>query len=268
MAKTTEGSRPAKTRAKTSAALVPASPKAGALVRVRQDGGKAVFRRGEVTMVAGEVHPIGGRAVVVDAAYYVGADAVGRAARLGNADKLAWRDAATGYECIMIRDPSDGFLRGFVGVEPGHPLYGFEHEAIPPDFDIEVHGGLTYSAICEEGPSPKPRLIREARSICHVRQAALHAPVVHATDHSPAHDAAWWFGFDCNHLYDQVPGRLGDCARFLAEETGTAFRDEAYVYDQIVDLAAQLRAIADGLPRPERTGAAPPPVGLDPSKAG
>lgn len=266
MAKKIGDSRPAKSRAKSGTALVPVA-KAGALVRIEQEGGGAMFRQGDVAMVPGRIHSLGGREVVVDAAYYVGADAAARAARLGNADKLAWRDAATGLECIMIRDDRDGFLRGFVGVEPEHPLYGFEHEAVPPDLNIEVHGGLTYSAICQSGPSPQPRLVREARSICHVHVTELRAPVAEATDHRPAHDGAWWFGFDCNHLYDQVPGRLGDRARFLADETGTEFRDEGYVYEQIVDLAAQLHAIAEGRPKPERTGASPPPLGLDPRKA-
>lgn len=99
-----------------------------------------------------------------------------------------------------------------------------------------------------------------------VRPARYEQPV-EATDHRPRHDDAWWFGFDCNALYDKVPGRLGDRARFLAAETGSTFKDEAYVYDQVVHLAAQLRAIADGRPMPERVGAAPPPIGLDPRRA-
>ncbi len=272
MAKSNDGTRAPRTRAKPGTALVPATGAKGALVRIDDgDVAGAVFRQDDVTLVVGQVYPMGIREVVVDAAYYVGGDrerARARAGRLGNADKLAWRDEATGYECIIMRDTRDGFLRGFVGVERAHPLYGFEHEAVPAELDIEVHGGLTYSAICERGPSPRPRLSREALSICHVpRRSAGHDSVVNATDHRPQHDDAWWFGFDCNALYDKVPGRVGDPTPFLAAETGRTFRDEAYVYDQVVDLAAQLRAIADGRPKPERTGSLPPAIGLDPRRA-
>lgn len=272
MTKSKDGARPPRTRAKPGTALAPLKGKGNALVRIDcgdEDG--AVFQQGEVTLVVGQVYPMGGRELVVDAAYYVGGDGVSgpvRAARLGNADKLAWRDEATGYECIIMRDTRDGYLRGFVGVEATHPLYGFEHRALPADLDIEVHGGITYSAICQHGPSPAPRLVQEARSICHVQtRPAIYDPVVSATDHRPQHDDAWWFGFDCNQLYDKVPGKVGDPARFLSAEIGTTFRDEAYVYEQVVDLAAQLRAIADGRPKPERTGAPPPPIGRDPRRS-
>lgn len=63
-----------------------------------------------------------------------------------------------------------------------------------------------------------------------------------------------------------MPNDRRDRERFLGHETGAVFRDEGYVYDQVVDLAAQLRAIADGAPKPPRTGATPPPLGLDPKK--
>lgn len=243
------------------------APRTGALVKV-EDGVPqgAVFEQGGVTAVFGRPYPMGGREIVADAAYYVGGGEAAQAARLGGADKVAWRDVATGYECIIMRERPGGYLRGFVGIEPGHPLYGFRHDAIPPELDVEVHGGVSYSALCQDGPSPKPQLIYEVRRICHVLVGSV--PVVNATDHRPAHDRAWWFGFDCNHVYDVVPGDQRDRERFLGRETGGVLRDEGYVYGQVVDLAAQLRAIEVGAPKPPRTGAAPPPLGLDPRKAG
>lgn len=267
MAKSKDGTRAPRTGAKPGTAIAPSTSRKGALVRIDDRGGDgAVFRQGEVTLVVGRPYPMGDRDVLIDAAYYVDDGAAPRAARLGGADKVAWRDAATGFECIIMRETPGGYLRGFVGVEPGHPLYGFEHDAIPPELGIEVHGGLTYSAVCQAGPSPQRRLIYEVRRICHVPVG--YAPVANATDHRPAHDDAWWFGFDCNHVYDVVPGDRRDRERFLGAETGAVLRDEGYVYDQVVDLAAQLRAIADGRPKPPRTGAAPPPLGLDPKRAG
>lgn len=267
MPKRIQGPRPARTRAKPGTALMPnAGARGGALVKV-DDGVEqgAAFSQGDVTVVLGRPYAMGDSEIVADAAYYVGGSEATKGARLGGADKVAWRDAATGYECIMMRDVRGRHLRGFVGVEPGHPLYGFHHAAVPPELDIEVHGGLSYSAICQDGPSPQPLLAHEVARICHV--PPVIPPIVNATDHRPAHDRAWWFGFDCDQVYDVVPGDRNDRERFLDRETGAVLRDEGYVHDQVVHLAAQLRAIADGTPKPARAGAPPPPLGLDPKKA-
>ena len=270
MTRKTNEPRKAGTRAKSASALVPVPASTGGrLVKTTDREDASVFRDKDVTLIVGKQYVMGDLSVLADAVYYVGGEAGGRDGRLDEADKIAWRDPATSYECIIMRDPRGGYLSGYVAVPPGHPLYGFDHDAVPPDLDIEVHGGLTYSAICDEGPSPARRLVNEARSICHVQlRPASYAPVEHATDYRAGHDQAWWFGFECNHVYDVVPGERNDRARFLGSETGAAFRDECYVYGQVVDLAAQLRAVADGGPKPERTGAPPPPLGLDPKKAG
>lgn len=270
MAKKTTQPRSRKSRSKPGTELVPASAKPpGQLVKLSDQGDVSVYREKEVTLVVGQPFTIGDLCVVTDAVYYTGEKPDGRNGRLGHADKIAWRDPATNYECIIMRDPRGHYLSGYVAVPPSHPLYGFDHAAIPPDLDIEVHGGLTYSAICDGGPSPSRRLLNEARSICHVAPGRLrYAPIEHATDHRPSHDDAWWFGFRCNHIYDIVPGAGNDRSRFLGHETGATFKDEGYVYGQVVDLAAQLRAIADGEPKPVRISAPPPPLGLDPKRGG
>jgi hypothetical protein len=261
MPKKTTGPRPTKGRRSTTALVTTSGAAGRQLAKATGAADASVFKEKDVTLVVGQPYAMGDLSVVADAVYYVGG---GRNGELGDADKIAWRDAASGYECIIMRDGSGGYLSGYVAVPVGHPLYGFDHDAIPPDLDIEVHGGLTYSAICDEGPSPRRLLIREARTICHVPRGLLR----HATDYRTAHDQAWWFGFECNHVYDIVPGQRNDRDRFLGHETGATFKDEAYVYGEVIHLAAQLRAIADGAPKPTRTGSPPPPLGLDPKKAG
>jgi hypothetical protein len=186
---------------------------------------------------------------------------------LGEADKLAWVDPATGLECIMLRDHPNGFLSGYVGVPESHPLFGWDHEAVPSNLGIEVHGGLTYSRICGEGPSPQPRLITEVRRICHVVVVVGTAPLRHGSDHR-VHEGQWWFGFDCNHLYDVVPGRKYDRPRFMGAETDAEYRDDGYVVREIRNLAAQLKAIQDGRPIPAREGPPLPPACLDPRAGG
>lgn len=180
---------------------------------------------------------------------------------LGEADKVAWIDPVTGYECIMLRDHPRGFLSGYVGVPAGHPLFGWRHHAVPSALGIEIHGGLSYSRICDDGPSPQRRLIREFRRICHVIVGV--EPLRHATEHR-AEDGQWWFGFDCDHVYDIVPGEGRDRAQFMGAETRAEYRDDGYVVREIRNLAAQLKAIADGRPMPSRDGPPLPPVGLEP----
>jgi hypothetical protein len=173
---------------------------------------------------------------------------------LGEADKVAWRDAATGYECIMLREPNGGYLGGYVGIPKSHPLYGFEHEAVPADIGIEVHGGLSYSRICNEGPSPKRSFVlTESRRICHTYEVH-YKQATQAGDYRVEDAHAWWFGFDCNHVYDRGPEEKDGRGGYLSAETAATYRDDTYVMREILNLAAQLKAIADGDPVPPRRG--------------
>lgn len=249
-------------------ALVPVAAHAQAIVALSGvDAAEPVIQRdGAITLVVGQLYPMRGITIRASEVYY---DADLRRDRpegpaLDEADKIAWRDPATGYECIMLRDRDAGFLSGYVGVPSGHPLFGFDHDALPDDLGVDVHGGLTYSRICDDGPSPDRRIIRESRRICHV--VVGHAPLVHGSDYR-VQEHAWWFGFSCDHLYDALTGRGSrHDRRFLAAETGPVYRDDAYVCTEVQNLAAQLRAIADGLPVPPRQGAPLPPRGLDPKE--
>ncbi|HEX8388519.1 MAG TPA: hypothetical protein VF636_05840 [Sphingomonas sp.] len=165
------------------------------------------------------------------------------------ADKIAWVDPATGLACIIRRAAYGGHLCGYVGVEPGHSLFGFRHDAFPHVFDIRVHGGLDYSEACERGP--------EETTVCHVTADDM----VH--DES---DPRWWFGFSCDQPYDVVPGiRTTPDATMAAEPV---YRDEAFVFEQCGMLAAQLQAIAEGRPLDLSGTPGPLPIGLDPDRAG
>ena len=50
----------------------------------------------------------------------------------------AWIDAATGYECEILRTQA-GNLCGYVYLPPGHPDFGRGRN----EFDAIVHGGVT-----------------------------------------------------------------------------------------------------------------------------
>ncbi len=250
----------------TGRPLVAILGSAEAAARVGAAGG-AVIREGGTTLVSGRRYVTSGGTIDADEIFYVEeVTPETGGCWLGEADKVAWRDPASGYECIMMRATEGGYLSGYVGVPRHHLLWGWKYEAIPADFGIEVHGGLTYARICEDGPTPERRIVVEARRICHVpRRVRTGSATNHATGYRVEDAHLWWFGFDCDHAYDLVPDEDRHArARFLAAEIGQVYRDDGYVYREVRNLAAQLRAIADGVEAPPRDGPPLPPVGLDP----
>lgn len=138
-------------------------------------------------------------------------------------DRIEWIDEATGAPCLMKRN-GWGAWCGYSAVNPGHPLHGVNYmDACDGAREIEVHGGLTYSDLCSGG-------------ICHVPQPG-----------EP--DDVWWFGFDCGHGCDLVPSTAKpEMVEFLnvmleGRSAHVAYRDGAYVREQVTNLARQLAAI-------------------------
>jgi hypothetical protein len=135
-------------------------------------------------------------------------------------DKAQWVDEATGLDCLIVRNRL-GALCGYVGVPPEHPAHGKDYYDMP---DIEVHGGLTYADRCQEGA--------EEHGICHVPEPGRPADV-------------WWFGFDCGHCWDLVPGiadALGSIGRSPYRGDREVYRDFTYVQAEVAQLARQLAA--------------------------
>lgn len=97
----------------------------------------------------------------------------------GEPDKAVWVDEATGLDCMVRRGPV-GSLCGYAGVALDHPLHGEDCDAL----DMDVNGGLTYAAGCQDSDEPS--------AICHTPQPGRP-------------DDVWWFGFDCAHAYDFSP---------------------------------------------------------------
>lgn len=114
----------------------------------------------------------------------------------GEPDFVEWTDEATGLPCRIVRGRL-GQLNGYVGVDASHPWHGLDYGNLP--VDVDAHGGLTYADRMKDSE-------------------------------------AWWFGFDCAHLYDFVPG-LRD-SMFGYE----VYRDLHYVREQVRNLASQVKA--------------------------
>ena len=126
-------------------------------------------------------------------------------------DEPDFQDGETEYGYpLVIRRGGSGALCGYVGLPPEHPLAGRDYD-VEILWDIEVHGGLTYAHSRMEG--------------------------------GPEGD--WWFGFDCSHSGDRVPG-MHEFVEYtdtgLVEEK---YRNIQYVREQTVKLADQLKAIQD-----------------------
>jgi hypothetical protein len=137
-------------------------------------------------------------------------------------DKAVWVDEATGLDCMIHRNRI-GALCGYVGVGPDHPLHGQDRD----DMDVEVHGGLTYSARCQEDAP-------ENDGLCHVPEPGRP-------------DDVWWFGFDCLHLLDTAPGLIVTNARIAAlhpelgrEPLSYTYKTFDYVKHEVEYLARQL----------------------------
>ncbi len=141
-------------------------------------------------------------------------------------DKAVWVDETTDLDCMINRGPL-GALCGYVGVGPDHPYHGKDYDTINPD----VHGGLTFSDPCAEGDDP-------ADGICHVPQPGRP-------------DDVWWFGFDCGHYMDVIPGMIEVMAGIEAKTTeligpsdfsfgNPVYRGFDYVKGEVTTLATQL----------------------------
>jgi hypothetical protein len=128
-------------------------------------------------------------------------------------DKIQWVDKATDLDCLMHRSPLGAWC-GYVGVPAGHPYFQKEYDDVS---GIKVHGGLTYSAFCQDTDD-------ESQGVCHVPEPGRPHKV-------------WWFGFDCAHGFDMTPGALP-----YNREHGV-YRNRRYVTQQVTRLAKQLMEV-------------------------
>lgn len=125
--------------------------------------------------------------------------------------KIQGVDDATKLPCLIVRGPM-GALCGYSGVYPDHPFYKAKYA----DVDVEVHGGLTFADGCAHSED-------ESQGICHVPEPGTS-------------DNVWWFGFDCAHCFDLMPGIFN----LLRPTERDVYRDVPYVAAQVTSLAAQL----------------------------
>lgn len=168
-------------------------------------------------------HRFGTRLVAVEQQHNVGMIAPGEPGPWsGEADKIAWTDSGTDYSCVIRRDAAGGHLCGYVGVGRSHPLFGFALRALL-GLDLVVHGGVKRANPC---------LACEPESV----------PICRAC----GRDDAWWIGFECNGPDDLQPKAPPE-SRSAAGIGDRLYRDEAYVYAEVISLARQLKDVEDSV---------------------
>lgn len=197
--------------------------------------------------------PIPGTRVVPDAAFRNDRHPIGPGPWDGEPDKFAWTDSATGYPCVVVREPT-GEYGSHVGVPPTHPLSGHAAGAVPGELSDGLHRPITCAQPCQ-------RRVPEPLSICHVLgRNPESARQLTAADE--AVDDAWWLGMVFNGPRDIVPSHPGK--RPLAAERGQIYRNARFALEQATLLVKRLYdwdndsgadrwldAKASALPKPE-----------------
>lgn len=146
----------------------------------------------------------------------------------GEPDKVQWKDATTGLDCLANRNSHSGNWCGYVGLPPGHKWHGKGYDDVRFDDEEDpypnVHGGLTFASECEKADEP-------CRGICHIPAPG-----------EPEH--LWWLGFDCHHGHDYAPGSAAfERSRgweLNQGDSSRSYRTLDYVKAECANLAAQL----------------------------
>lgn len=131
-------------------------------------------------------------------------------------DKIQWVDEATGFPCLVVRNAMGSWC-GYVGIGRYHRYYGVPFGQAQ---DIDVHGGLTFSASCSE----------DENGVCHVVGP-------NEDDH------VWWLGFDHAHGYDATPAHSAFFRRYGIRDETEFYTTVDAARDEVRDLAKQLKAL-------------------------
>jgi hypothetical protein len=154
-------------------------------------------------------------------------------------DELEWRDARTGLRCKLRRNSHMGILCGYVGVPPGHSLFGWDYHddiKLKPEFmqgsldEVSVFSLFTYDKEAyENGTIPLDIALK------------VHGGLTWTEEEG----GLWWFGFDCGHAFDLSPGLQALYREHNLDlpDNYETYRDVNYVKQQCTDLAFQLKQL-------------------------
>lgn len=150
---------------------------------------------------------------------------------------------AHGLKCAMVRTSMKHWC-GYVAIPEGHPWFGLNYsdtvtvpdEIINRPIDVDKVGAINLlCAAFKEHANDN-----EIDIVCAID---VHGGLTYAADHCPKREpnGDWWFGFDCAHAGDLVPGYSDIGLGMLGG--GDVYRDEVFVRAECERLAEQLGAM-------------------------
>lgn len=145
---------------------------------------------------------------------------------------------ASGYWCALRRARM-GIWCGYVGVFESHPWFGLDsHARVTPLHDTiaKTHSSVDLFLELTRGNRPEGTL---ALSLA----LHVHGGVTFTADsfhEDVTLPKAWFFGFDCGHAGDIVPGVVELIGQ---SDPDAVYRDLDYATGEVLRLAAQLRLV-------------------------
>tara|TARA_R100001086_G_scaffold228144_1_gene147542 strand:+ start:145 stop:663 length:519 start_codon:yes stop_codon:yes gene_type:complete len=133
-------------------------------------------------------------------------------------DRIEFLLEGTWIPCLVLRNITGGNLCGYIAVDDTNLAYGVHYD---DDllYDVNVHGGLTFSSMQDESGA----YWFQEESLAHYNETHK-----------------WFLGFDCAHCDDFAPALAALMRGNTSVYRDTTYRNVDYVGRQIVDLADQI----------------------------
>lgn len=163
-------------------------------------------------------------------------------------EPLGYATTHAGLPCELHRESLLHHWCGYVGLDPGHPLYGVEGNAASPALKdglqrlleqplAEIKWRFAVGLAALSGcANPTPALV-----------LSVHGGITWAANHLPwiAIPAGnWWYGFDCNHCDDLCPDMEQRMEKYGLPRGNGQWRTLDYALTECRFLAEQLAALA------------------------
>jgi hypothetical protein len=171
-------------------------------------------------------------------------------------DRLEWNDQETGLHCLIVRAGVSGALCGYVGIGPTHPAHGLNYNGVPYEeakaYQKATHESMRSDHKFERIKSPKPIPgVGEALDSIEVHGGLTFAGL---RNEFVRNSGLWYFGFDCSHAWDLLPGLDATMKLLYVDESvkwkehqemygDWKYRDINYVKAECQRLARQLKAM-------------------------
>ncbi len=119
-------------------------------------------------------------------------------------------------KCDWLKEITHGWGNGYVAIPKGHPMFGMDYDNIHQNFDVDVHGGLTFATLIAKKDKRFP----------------------------DEFIGMWVIGFDCNHYNDSpktCPQEFVEAETLrLVEQVKNPVFSERYKQEQLEKLAPEL----------------------------